>query len=325
LLVFFNLFVLIELLLLNLFLKKNTLFTFSQNIMKKLSLILVLFALLLGSCSIKVTKNIKKKYNPIEYTEDVIVLGLNDPIPSNAENLGTIKLGDSGFTIDCDYETVLETAKLEAREIGSNVIKITKHTPPSPMGSTCHRISAIMLKVLNVEELKKRSNTDSSLVNSDYALLHVYRFGGKGQLLSYDLHLGDSVICRVRSNWKTTLKIKKGGLNTIWARTETKEEIPIDIKFGNEYYIRCDIKFGLVVGRPSIELVKNDIARSEIDAISIKKSDLTDRIILNNGKQLNCRIHYSDSEIVFYSIIQDKKEIRKQLNKSEIKGIIMGE
>jgi hypothetical protein len=109
-------------------------------------------------------------------------------------------------------------------------------------------------------------------VGSDYALLHIYRLNRMaGVVISYDLHLGDTVICRVTNKYKETIKIKKEGLNTLWARTESKTELPVDIQFGKEYYIRCSLKMGVAVGRPNMELVNNATGRKEFQAV--KKSN----------------------------------------------------
>jgi hypothetical protein len=68
-----------------------------------------------------------------------------------------------------------------------------------------------------------------------------------------------------------TVKIDREGLITLWARTETKTELPIDIRFGNEYYIRCSISMGAFVGRPRLEQVDNKTGKLEIQSISDKK------------------------------------------------------
>lgn len=229
---------------------------------KKFS-ILAGILILLASCSHKVTTSISKSYEPLDYREDVRVFGLNDPVPSHAEQIGEVKIDDTGFSTNCGYEVAIEKAKYEARKIGGNAIKITQHTPPSAMGSSCHRITASILKVNDFSEVPLQTPVDSSLLNVDYALLHIYRMSAAGFLVSYDLHLGDSVICRVQNNWKTTLRIRKDGYNSLWARTETKEEIPIKIEMGKEYYVRCGITLGAFVGHPKLELVDNSTGKVE--------------------------------------------------------------
>lgn len=91
--------------------------------------------------------SLAKTYPPIDYREEIRVIDLDKPIPDNAEQLGEVKIGDSGFTAKCHYDLVIETAKMEARKAGGNVIKITEHKLPTVMGSTCHRISVLILKV----------------------------------------------------------------------------------------------------------------------------------------------------------------------------------
>ena len=105
-------------------------------------------------------------------------------------------------------------------------------------------------------------------LTDDCALLHIYRIGTmKGAAVSYDLHLDDEVVFRVKNKTKTTLKITSEGLKTLWAKTETKVELPVDVKFGNEYYIQCSISFGALVGRPKLELVDNKTGKEEFAKI----------------------------------------------------------
>jgi len=289
--------------------------------MKKVSLVLLLVAIfILNSCAPKVSTTISKSYPALDYREDVKVFGIQDSEPANAEELGIVKIGDAGFTKDCGLDLVLEKAKAEARKVGGNAIKIIDHNPPG-LGSSCHRITA---KILKVEHLDS-SPIDSSLINADYALLHVYRFSGPGALVNYDLYLGDSVICRVSNNFKKTIKIRKDGLNTIWAKTEAKVEIPINIKFGKEYYIRCGITMGIVIGRPSIELVDNQIGRMEFQSIKQKKSDKRDIIVLNDGREIECIIEREDTNNVYIIMFKNGKEIKTNISKDQIKSISKSE
>lgn len=241
-------------------------------VMRILSTLIIGCVLFLSSCSPKVSTSISKKYETLDYREEVHIFGIKDAVPANAEVLGQMKIGDSGFTTNCGWDVVISLAKSEARKIGGNAIKITSHKPPSAMGSTCHRITANILKVENFDNRDVIAVVDSSLINADYALLHIYRHGGAGSLVGYNLHLGDSVIHRVTNKSKETIKIKKDGLNTIWAKTEAKAEESINIKFGHEYYIRCGIAMGAFVGRPTIEIVDNQLGRLEFQAIEYNKS-----------------------------------------------------
>jgi len=169
--------------------------------------------LILNSCAPKISTKISKSYPPLDYREEVKVIGLQDPVPQSAEEIGTVKIGDAGMSTNCGWEVVIDKAKLEARKAGGNAIKITKHSSPNPMGSSCHRITATIYKVEKFDSIPIAANEDSTLINADFALLHVYRYSSYGALISYNLHLGDAVICRVRGGkWKKTIKIRKDGL-----------------------------------------------------------------------------------------------------------------
>ncbi len=233
------------------------------------NLFLFTIILLLNSCSPKISTNIGKKYPALDYKQDVLVIELNQPEPDGAEILGEVKIGDNGLTTDCSYETVIDKAKMEARKVGGNAVKITQHKLPSAMGSSCHRISARIIRVNNIEDYQANA-VEEILAHVDYAILNVYRYGGVGALVAYDLRLGDSVICRVRNNFKTTLHIKKEGLNTLSAKTEAKSEIPIDIQMGKTYYIRCGMTMGAFVGRPKIELTDAKTGKTEFESFKAK-------------------------------------------------------
>lgn len=104
--------------------------------------------------------------------------------------------------------------------------------------------------------------------SNDYALLHIYRPGYmKGAFISYKLHLGERVIFKAKYKSKITVKVTTDGLQTLWARTEARKKLPIDIQFGNEYYIRCSLRMGILIGRPKIELVNHQTGKIEFDKI----------------------------------------------------------
>lgn len=238
--------------------------------MKNIHVLLILAMFIaLSSCNSNISTSLIKKYPALDYKQDVVVIGLDQQVPDNSEEIGQVKIGDTGFTVNRGYDVVLEKAKLEARKAGGNAIKIIEHRPPTIMGSSCHRITAKILKVENIDALITNEE-EQILPDVDYAILHVYRYSGAGAFVGYDLFLGDTVICRVKNNFKTTIKVKKDGLNTLWARTEAKSEVPIDIKIGKEYYLRCGITMGLMVGRPSLELVDRKTGKAEFESFKAK-------------------------------------------------------
>ncbi|MDB4335006.1 hypothetical protein OAA06_01465 [bacterium] len=115
--------------------------------MKQLKAIAIIVLVFIYSCNPRISTKLNISYPAIDYRDEVAVIGLNEEAPDNAELIGKVNVGDTGFTTNCEYDFVLDQAKLEARRVGGNAIKIIKHNRPNPMGSSCHRIKAIILKI----------------------------------------------------------------------------------------------------------------------------------------------------------------------------------
>jgi hypothetical protein len=108
----------------------------------------------------------------------------------------------------------------------------------------------------------------------DYAVLHIYRPDkGIGGLMNYDLRLGDEwVLCKVKNNTWASIQVTQTGLQKVWAKTEVRSEVFIDIEPGKVYYIRCGVKMGLMVGRPTVEVVPNAIGEAEFRAVQLSSN-----------------------------------------------------
>jgi hypothetical protein len=114
--------------------------------MRKTGFFLMTVLILLSSCSARITTSIQKIHEPIPRTEEVKVMNSLTEVPQGAELLGKVDVGDSGFTTNCSYDTVLNAAILEARKAGGNAICITDHLTPD-FHSSCHRISTNIYKI----------------------------------------------------------------------------------------------------------------------------------------------------------------------------------
>ena len=116
------------------------------------------------------------------------------------------------------------------------------------------------------------SQSSGYQLSDDCALLHLYRPGSMmGMAISYDLHLDDEVVFRVKNKSKTTIRITSEGLKTLWAKTESKTELPVDIRLGREYYIQCGVGMGAFVGRPRLKIVDNEKGKVDFAKISSQK------------------------------------------------------
>jgi hypothetical protein len=276
-------------------------------------------SLILLSCNPKVSTLIKKTYPTLNYKDEVRIFTLSDSVPKNAEELGIVKFEDTGFSTNCGWDVAIETIKIEARKVGGNSIKIISEKAPSYWGSSCHRVNAKILRIDNLENIPVTTNTDSSLINKDYSIIHFYRQNNSGgALVSYDVYLGDSAICKINNNCKKTLKIKKDGYNTIWASTEVKEVLPISIKLGHEYYIRCSVTMGALLGRPKLEIVDNKTGFEESKYI---KEIIPDVITMIDGTTFECDITATDEDFIYFSFYNNGKNIDSQVDKKQVKSI----
>ena len=122
---------------------------------------------------------------------------------------------------------------------------------------------------------------------------------------------------------RTTIRTKKDGLNTLWARTGAKVELPINIKLGQEYYIRCGIDPGLGVGRPSLEIADSYSRKLEYDTLEKdkKKTKKPDVIILNDKREILCEITSEDDENIYLKIMHRNREIESHISKSQVQSI----
>lgn len=232
-----------------------------------LSLIILIFLI---SCNSKVSTSISKSYPPLKYNEVVIVIGLHESLPANYEEIGIVRIGDSGFSTNCNYNTAIDNAIIEARKAGGNAIKIMSHKKPHPLGSTCHRIEAAILKVSKNENNVAYEKTYKKQIGLDYAILRIYCFPKEDSKLNYDIYLGNDNLCKVSNSFKTALPIKKDGYNSLWTDTNPKIEIPINVKFGKEYYIRCGSNSDIKTKQPTIKLVDNETGKSEYESFEAK-------------------------------------------------------
>jgi len=233
-----------------------------------LNLLSIAIILHLSSCAPKVRTHLASDVNylSLPFDEEVYVFEQEESLPPIKQELGEVKISDSGVSTKCSYEQVIEKAKIEARKVGGNTLVIVKHKLPNMM-SSCHRIVAKILST-EIDSTYIANMNVSTIEGADYALLHVYRYGAVGALVNYDLHMGDSTICRIKRNVAETIKIAKEGEITLSASTETKTELSLDIEHGKEYYIRCGLSMGILVGRPSIEKVSIRTGKQEFSKVA---------------------------------------------------------
>jgi hypothetical protein len=112
-------------------------------------------------------------------------------------------------------------------------------------------------------------------LSGDVALIYIYRVRRMaGAAIGYDIHWGDETIWRAKNNSKATIRLSEAGIAALWAKTESRVDLPLDIQLGHEYYVRCGMKMGAFVGRPELELVDAATGKAEFDAIASTVPDI---------------------------------------------------
>jgi hypothetical protein len=128
------------------------------------------------------------------------------------------------------------------------------------------------------------SQTQEYRLDENCALMHIYRPGSTvGMVISYNLNLDNEVIFHVENKSKTTVKVTDGGLKTLWAKTEVRKELPIDVELGKEYYIRCGVRMGAFVGRPKLEIVDSQTGKVEFDRIGLMYAPVDGTAVSGRG------------------------------------------
>ena len=237
--------------------------------MRKVFFLFFIGFILIG-CSPKITSSFTSYHTPLAKDAEVLVLEIDVPMPENAEVLGQIKIGDTGFTTkNSNYAAVLNIAKDEARKAGGNVVKITDHKSPD-MLSSMHRIKADILRVDDLSVLSDNVSDMEVSTHPDYAVIYFYRESGAGALVSYDVYVGDTKVYRSRPETKAEVKLYEDGDVEVWAKTESKEVLPLTVKKGTDYYIRTSVSPGIMIGRPDLEILSSETGRVEYESIKDK-------------------------------------------------------
>ena len=235
------------------------------------------FFLFLGikilACSPKVRSNLTNtSFQPLTSKEKVILLSESETVPENSNFVGDIRIGDTGFSTDCGYQTVIDNAREVAQRSGANIIKLTKVRKPNFI-STCYRIQGRLYRNTDPKELanltanRAKQNESRLPEDADYAVVYFYRPNMfQGSLISYKIrHNDDTVIGKARNGYKFEFKTNEFGQHIFWSKTESRDSVVIDVKRGQEYFVRCGINTGVAVGRPEIYIMENAVGIEEYE------------------------------------------------------------
>jgi cell division septation protein DedD len=102
-------------------------------------------------------------------------------------------------------------------------------------------------------------------IPKDKGVVYVYRPNSiLGAAVHYDVHPGnDDVICDLIRNGYCVYYSKPGELE-LWGKTESRSSITIDVKSGQEHFVKGGLSMGFLVGRPNFTAVDNKTGLEEI-------------------------------------------------------------
>lgn len=98
-----------------------------------------ILSLLLIGCSTTVQSNFYQQERPLTINDKVAFLDVHHRVPENAKKLGEAKLGDSGFSTDCDFNSILIKAREIGRKNGANIVKIVE-CQKADLWFSCYRM-----------------------------------------------------------------------------------------------------------------------------------------------------------------------------------------
>ena len=119
--------------------------TYLGRIMMKrllvISMVLVLMAILLYGCSLKVKTTTYGHYEP---QNEVRIIQSGQVIPEDVIRIGSVETGEKGMTPakDCTYSACIDAIVKEAKKMGGNIVYIVSIKEPSVWGSTCYYVTA---------------------------------------------------------------------------------------------------------------------------------------------------------------------------------------
>jgi hypothetical protein len=194
--------------------------------------------------------------------DHILVLNDEKDLPANAKKVGSVK--GRAAPSPCGLERVFDNAIDKAKDRGGNIIVVKKVKEPSAMNNRM-RLFADAYYADKVEPYiaRQKKMLDSTLKailpeNAPYSLLYVSRRrNGLGTLVQYNLHADDDKLCRVKNGSTDTIKLYKEGRINLWARTESRKEVFIDMEPGKIYFLKCGVAMGLFVGHPDFYQVSS--------------------------------------------------------------------
>lgn len=128
------------------------------------------------------------------------------------------------------------------------------------------RISAFLVGVVLISGCATLGPTFQKIDKTPegMGLVYIYRPSSFiGAAVSYDVKVGETVITTLYNGGYYPYFAKPGELE-LWASTEAKSAVTLDVKAGEIYYVKGTVGVGFFVGRPHLIVVPKSVGETEI-------------------------------------------------------------
>ena len=102
---------------------------------------------------------------------------------------------------------------------------------------------------------------------TNLATVHFYRTKSLfGAVIRPKLSMNGNPISTIKRNWRKTITVP-AGTHIFSAETEATKKIELQVEAGKQYYVRCSIGFGFLVGRIKFTLVDAEKAKQQMKGL----------------------------------------------------------
>lgn len=243
--------------------------------MKQVLLSLTLIFFILG-CESKIGKSlINNNYAPLDFHTELIILNDIEIIPKDIEFIGEITIKDTGANSPCGFAKAFEDVKYNAKMAGANVIVLTDISTIN-LSNTCYRISASLFRAMDkssklaIQKNIEKKNKSRLSEDADYSVIYFYRpVTGYNLSSRYEIQMNQepSSLGKLSSGDRFYFKTKKFGKTKFWIKKNEAFPIEIDVKRGQEYFVKCAVNLELIINELEIKLMETHFGKKEYELI----------------------------------------------------------
>jgi hypothetical protein len=110
-------------------------------------LALFLAAASLAGCAATEKINVAKALPPLPPACKPVIYSDNNSPPAGYKVVGLVEYGDSGLSVECSKDMVMERMRQQACKAGANGILVKKVKGPGLELSTCYRVEAELISI----------------------------------------------------------------------------------------------------------------------------------------------------------------------------------